>query len=135
MLNSASFENVFHNPKVPLLQRLQRLAQLQARVRRSGFIDVTREEISSRIDLMAVQMEARGKLLEAIQARPGSAADKVQTLLRLMAGGMLTEGVLATRARTLILGYVSQARLSHRLHDAPRPGLAKSRTAKRRWPI
>ncbi|HKQ10635.1 MAG TPA: hypothetical protein VJS85_05550 [Rhizomicrobium sp.] len=108
VLNSAAFENVFQNAKVPLVQRLQRLAQLQARVRRSGFIDVTRDEISNRIDLMAVQMEARGKLLEAIQARPTSAVDKAQTLLKLMVGGMLTEGVLANKARNLILGYLSQ---------------------------
>ena len=108
VLNSAAFENIFHNPKTPLLQRLQRLAQLQARVRRSGFIDVTRDEISGRIDLMAVQMEARGKLFEAIQARPGTALDKAQTLLKLMVGGMLTEGVLANKARALILGHLSQ---------------------------
>jgi len=108
VLNSAAFENIFHNAKVPLVQRLQRLAQLQARVRRSGFIDVTRDEISGRIDHMAVQMEARGKLLESIQARPTSAVDKAQTLLKLMVGGMLTEGVLANKARNLILGHLSQ---------------------------
>jgi hypothetical protein len=108
VLNSAAFENIFQNAKIPLVHRLQRLAQLQARVRRSGFVDVTREEISTRIDLMAVQMEARGRLLEAIQARPTSAVDKAQTLLKLMVGGMLTEGVLANKARGLILGHLSQ---------------------------
>ncbi|MCX7281853.1 MAG: hypothetical protein NTX21_09960 [Alphaproteobacteria bacterium] len=46
VLNSAAFENHFQNPKLPLVQRLQRLAQLQARVRRSGFIEVTRQEIA-----------------------------------------------------------------------------------------
>ncbi len=108
VLNSAAFENIFHNAKIPLVQRLQRLAQLQARVRRSGFIDVTRDEISAKIDHMAVQMEARGKLLESIQARPTSAVDKAQTLLKLMTGGMLTEGVLANKARNMILGHLSQ---------------------------
>jgi len=108
VLNSAAFENIFHNAKVPLVQRLQRLTQLQARVRRSGFIEVTRDEICNRIDVMAVQMEARGKLFESIQARPGPALDKAQTLLKLMVGGMLTEGVLAGKARGLILGYLSQ---------------------------
>ena len=108
VLNSAAFENSFQNAKTPLVHRLQRLAQLQARVRRSGFIDVTREEIAARIDLMAVQMEARGKLLEGIQARSTSAVDKAQTLLKLMVGGMLTEGLLANKARNLILGHLSQ---------------------------
>ena len=68
----------------------------------------TRDEICNRMDAMAVQMEARGKLFESIQARPGTALDKAQTLLKLMVGGMLTEGVLANKARNLILGHLSQ---------------------------
>jgi hypothetical protein len=108
VLNSANFENFFHNPKVPLIQRLQRLAQLQARVRRSGFVDVTREEIAMRMDTLAVQMEARGKLFESIQARNASPVEKAQTLLKLAAGGILTDGQLSGRARELILGYLSK---------------------------
>ena len=108
VLNSAAFENFFHNPKAPLLQRLQRLAQLQSRVRRSGFIDVTRDEIAGRMDMLAVQIEARGKLFASIQARPTSPVEKAQTLLKLATGGILTEGVLASGARDLILGYLSQ---------------------------
>ncbi|HEX4026077.1 MAG TPA: hypothetical protein VHX18_00560, partial [Rhizomicrobium sp.] len=108
ILNSAAFENHFHNPKVPLLQRLQRLAQLQARVRRSGFIDVTREEISVKLDHLAVAMEARAKLFESIEARPSSNVEKAQTLLKLATGGILTEGQLAAKARELILGHLSR---------------------------
>jgi hypothetical protein len=108
ILNSAAFENHFHNPKVPLLQRLQRLAQLQARVRRSGFIDVTREEISVKLDHLAVAMEARGKLFDSIEARNTSAVEKTQTLLKLATGGILTEGMLAARARELILAHLSR---------------------------
>ena len=52
--------------------------------------------------------QARGKLLEGIQARSTSAVDKAQTLLKLMVGGMLTEGLLANKARNLILGHLSQ---------------------------
>src|SRR5207253_6417649 len=98
ILNSAAFENHFNNPKIPLLQRLQRLAQLQARVRRSGFIEVTRDEIAVKMDAMAVTMEARAKLLDSIEARPITAVEKVQTLLRLATGGILTEGVLSAKA-------------------------------------
>jgi len=108
ILNSAAFENHFNNPKIPLLQRLQRLAQLQARLRRSGFIDVTRDEIAAKMDAMAMLMEARGKLLESIEARPTSRVEKVQTLLKLATGGILTEGALATKARDLILGHLSE---------------------------
>lgn len=108
VLNSAAFENYFQNPKLPLVQRLQRLAQLQARVRRSGFIDVTREEIAVKMDALAVQMEARGRLFESIEARSTNPVEKAQTLLKLATGGLLTEGQLSNRARELILGYMSK---------------------------
>jgi hypothetical protein len=108
ILNSATFENHFQNPKAPLVQRLQRLAQLQARVRRSGFIDVTREEVCVKMDHLAVQMEARGKLFDSIEARNTSNVEKAQTLLKLATGGILTDGQLAARARELILGHLSR---------------------------
>jgi hypothetical protein len=108
ILTSAAFDNFFQSPKVPLLQRLQRLAQLQLRVRRSGFIDVTRDEICARMDGLAVQVEARGRLFDSVEARNTPPLDKVQTLLRLATGGVLTEGRLSARARELILRYLSQ---------------------------
>jgi hypothetical protein len=108
ILNSASFENYFQNPKVPLLQRLQRLAQLQARMRRSGFIDVTREEVCVKMDHLAVQMEARGRLFDSIEGRNTSHVEKAQTLLKLATGGILTEGQLAAKARDLILAHLSR---------------------------
>jgi hypothetical protein len=106
VLNSAAFESHFQNPKLPILSRLQRLAQLQARVRRSGFVDVTRDEIATRLDALAVAMEARGKLFESIEARTTNPVEKAQTLLRLACSGILTEGVLGSRVRELILGYL-----------------------------
>jgi hypothetical protein len=108
VITSAPFENHFQNPKLPLLQRLQRLAQLQARVRRCGFIDVTRDEICAKMDALAVAMEARGKLFESIGARTAGPVEKAQTLLRLATGGVLTEGALSAKARDMILGYLSQ---------------------------
>jgi len=107
ILTSAQFDSHFNNPKLPLVSRLQRLAQLQARVRRSGFVDVTREEIAAKMDALAATMEARGKLFDSIAARPNP-AEKAQTLLRLVTGGVLTEGTLSSRARDMILGCLSQ---------------------------
>ena len=107
ILTSAQFDSHFQNPKLPLVSRLQRLTQLQARMRRSGFVDVTREEICAKMDSLAVTMEARGKLFESIAACPNH-VEKVQTLLRLMTGGVLTEGTLSSQARKLILVYLSQ---------------------------
>ena len=108
VLNSAAFENHFQNPKLPLVQRLQRLAQLQARVRRSGFIEVTRQEIAVKMAALAVHMEARGKLFESIEARSTNPVEKAQTLLKLATGNLLTEGQLSNKARELILGYMSK---------------------------
>ncbi len=108
ILTSAAFENMFQNPRVPLMQRLQRLAHLQSRVRRSGFIDVTRDAIAQRMDALAVQMEARNRLFDSIEARPTSAVDKAQTLLKLLTGGFLTEGALSARARELILTHLAK---------------------------
>jgi hypothetical protein len=108
ILTSAAFDAFFQNPKTPLMQRLQRLAQLQTRVNRSGFIDVTRQEIAARLDFQAAQVEARGRLFESIEAKPTSAVDKAQTLIKLMTGGVLTEGQLSAKARELILVYLSR---------------------------
>ena len=90
------------------MQRLQRLAHLQARVRRSGFIDVTKDAIAQRMDQMAVQMEARTRMFDSIEARPTSPVEKAQTLLKLLTGGFLTEGALSARARELILAHLSR---------------------------
>lgn len=108
VLNSAAFETHFHDAKTPLLQRLHRLAQLQHRMRRSGFVDVTRAEVCDRLDSLATAMEARGRLFASIEARPGNPADKAQTLIKLAAGGFLTEGALSARGRALILDCLSR---------------------------
>ena len=77
-------------------------------MRRSGFFDVTREEIAGKMDALAVAMEARGKLFESISGRTTNPVEKAQTLLRLATGGVLTEGALSAKAREMILGYLSQ---------------------------
>ena len=108
MLLSAPFENHFQNPKLPLLARLQKLAQLQTRVLRSGFIDVTKAEMSEKLDAMAIQVAARSKLFESIEARTPNHVEKAQTLLRLATTGIFTEGKLAAEARTRILAHLSK---------------------------
>src|SRR6185437_11518680 len=53
ILTAASFETHFTAAKTPVLQRIQRLAQLQARVRRSGFQENQRQEMADTIDKLA----------------------------------------------------------------------------------
>jgi hypothetical protein len=108
VMNAPAFESHFHNAKAPLLARLQRLAQLQARVRRSGFIDVARAEMADRLDRLAAAVAARGKLFDSIESRTPNHVEKAQTLLKLATGGLFTEGALAGEARARILSYLSQ---------------------------
>jgi hypothetical protein len=108
VMTSATFDNHFQNAKLPLLQRLQKLSQLQARVLRSGFIDVTKAEIAEKLDALAVQVEARGKLFDSVEARTPNHVEKAQTLLKLASTGIFTEGKLATAARARILAYLGK---------------------------
>jgi hypothetical protein len=107
VLNSAPFENFFQNPKVPLLQRLQRLTQLQTRVRRASFVDAQRQEIADRMDRLACDMAARAKLFENLEAKHQSHVEKAQTLLKLTMGGFFTEGALSAKARDIILSCLA----------------------------
>jgi hypothetical protein len=107
VVNSASFENFFNNPKNPILGRLQRLALLQTKVRRSNFIEEHRQEIAGKIDRMASNAANAARLFEGIAARNDNHVEKATTLLKLSLGGFLTEGALAARAREMILGYLA----------------------------
>ena len=69
VVNSAPFENFFNNAKTPILGRLQRLATLQGKVRRSNFIEVQRQEISEKMDRLAFNVAASAKLFEGLDAR------------------------------------------------------------------
>jgi len=105
---SAPFDNHFQNAKLPLLARLQKLAQLQTRVLRSGFIDVTKAEIAEKLDALATQVEARGRLFDSVEARTPNHVEKAQTLLKLATTGIFTEGRLAAAARARILAYLGK---------------------------
>src|SRR5262249_54499445 len=103
VMNSAAFDNFFQDPKVPVLQRLQRLAQLQARVRRSSFVDAQQEEIAGRMDRLACEVAARAKFFENLEAKNQNHVAKATTLLKLAMGGFFTEGAMSARAREIIL--------------------------------
>src|SRR5258707_5520463 len=89
ILTAASFETHFMMGKQPVLLRLQRLAQLQSRVRRSGFQENQRQELADMLDKLACALEARAKVFEAIEAKQGSAVDKATMMLKLCIGGVL----------------------------------------------
>jgi hypothetical protein len=108
LLTAASFETYFLTAKTPALGRLQKLAQLQARVRRGGFQDAQRQEIADHLDRVAATLEARAKIFEAIEGKSSNPVERATTLLKLCTGGFLTEGRLSARARELVVGYLSR---------------------------
>jgi hypothetical protein len=108
ILSSPAFEAHLLLAKTPVLPRLQRLADLQARALRSGFQDNQKQEIAEAFDRIANEAESRGKLLDSIEAKPVGHVEKAIAILRLFTGGALTEGRLSARARQLIIAHLSK---------------------------
>jgi hypothetical protein len=103
VMNSAAFENFFQNQKTPLLSRLQRLTQLQMRVRRASFVDVQRDEIAQKLDRLAWDIASRNRLFEGLDAKNQTHVEKVQTLLKLTTSGFFTEGLVMARVRDSVM--------------------------------
>ncbi len=108
VLQAAAFENYFNNPKLPILGRLQRLASIQGRVQRCGFVEEAKREIAEKLDRLAWDIASRAKLFEGFDAKKSSHADKAMTLLKLLTGGFLTEGRMSARARDSIVAYLAR---------------------------
>jgi hypothetical protein len=108
IITSSAFEAQFLFAKTPVVARLQRLTELQSRTRRAGFQDLQKQEICDALDKVAAEAEGRAKLLDGVEAKAGNNVEKAIALLRLCAGGLLTEGRLMTRARGTILSCMGQ---------------------------
>jgi len=108
IITSPGFEQVYLFAKTPVLERLQRLVDLQKRVNRSGFQDVQKQEICDALDKVACEVESRSKLLESIDAKSAGSIEKAVAVLRLITGGAITEGQLSERARNLVLTHMAR---------------------------
>jgi hypothetical protein len=108
ILTSAPFEAQFLSAKDSIVSRLKRLCELQTRVRRSGLPDQQRDELSAHIDRIAAEAEARSKLIQSIEAKSLSPAERALAILKLFATNIFTEGKLAQRARALVLTQLGQ---------------------------
>ncbi len=95
IVTSLPFETYFQDPKLSVLTRLQSLADLQLRTRRSGFQDNQREEIAGLLDRIACDAEQRAKLLDTIVTNAHGPVDRATRILTLCIGGYFTEGSLA----------------------------------------
>ena len=109
IITAAVFTNHFQDPATPVLARLQRLAELQTRVLRSGTAGQQAPRDRRRaIDKVASETEARARILDTIAAKATSHVDKVVTVLKLCTSGILTEGHLSGKARNLILAHLAK---------------------------
>jgi hypothetical protein len=107
ILTSAAFETYFVAGKTPPITRLRRLAELQLRVRRSGFQDKERQDICDVFDKIASEIELRTKMLAGLEKMPNP-VERAVAALRLCTGGVLTEGRLSAKARAIVIASLSQ---------------------------
>ena len=92
----------------PAPQRLRRVAELQERVLRSGFQDVQKNQIAVALDGVAQRIEARTKFLASVEARIANPIERAQTLLKLCAAGIFTQGDLMMKARRLLMASIAK---------------------------
>ena len=92
----------------PAPQRLRRVAEIQERVMRSGFQDVQKNQIAMALDAVAQRIEERTKFLASIEARMTNPIERAQTLLKLCAAGVFTQGDLMMKARRLLMASLAK---------------------------
>jgi hypothetical protein len=108
IITGPQFAEHFLTSKLPLLQRLQQLAQLSERVMQSSFQENQKAEIGDVLDRIAASIESRGQLFESIDRRQASPSEKAVTLIKLLSSNTLTSPRLAGRAREMVIGYAGK---------------------------
>lgn len=108
ILSSTAFEAYFVTTQVPVMQRLRRLAELQARVRRSNFQDNQRQEFADWLDRIANEVEQRSKVLKALHDNLPGPVERALAILKLCMNGALTEGRVTAKARDIVLSSLGQ---------------------------
>jgi hypothetical protein len=108
IVTANSFEAHFHSPRLPVLTRLQKLGELNARVRHSSFQENQRAEIADHLDRIACEVAASCKLFESFDAKPLSHVEKAIAMLRLIAAGTFTEPRLSAKVREMVVGYLAR---------------------------
>jgi hypothetical protein len=90
-----------------VLAKLKRVAELQARVLRSGFQDVQKNHLSATLDGVAKSIEERAKLLASIETRFANPVERAQALLKLAGAGALPQGDLHAKARKMLMAALA----------------------------
>jgi hypothetical protein len=107
LISANSFEDQLC-PGAPAPQRLRRVAELQDRVLRSGFQEIQKNQLAVALDGVAQRIEARTKFLASIEARMSNPIERAQTLLKLCAAGIFTQGDLMMKARRLLMASLAK---------------------------
>jgi len=108
ILSGTTLLDYYQNSKAPIVPRLQQIESLQNRVRRSGFQENQRLEIADALDKLAAALESKNRLFEAIDRKPVGYTEKAAMLLKLVSVNALTEPRLTSKARDMLLAYVSK---------------------------
>ena len=90
-----------------VLAKLKRVAELQARVLRSGFQDVQKNHLAAALDGVAKSIEERARLLSSIETRFLNPVERAQALLKLAGAGALTQGDVQTKARKILMATLA----------------------------
>jgi hypothetical protein len=100
---SPAFATHFVNNHAPVMSRLRKLGELQARVRRSNLRDDLREQLSDCLDRVASEVESRGKVFKLLQENLSEPAERALAVLKLCMSNTLTEGRVRSKARDMVL--------------------------------
>ena len=90
------------------VQRLRRVTELQERVLRSGFQDIEKARIASALDAVALRIEKRTGFLASLETRLTNPVERAQTILKLCAANIFTEGELSAKARRHVLAALGK---------------------------
>jgi hypothetical protein len=99
LLTDYNGQTFFIEGKRPILERLQRLAALQARVLKASFQEIEKRNIADAIDTLAVKTEAKAKFLDGHAPKHMPQINRTLVLLNLFATNAVTDGEFSKRIR------------------------------------
>ena len=85
--------------KSPPLPRLQRLVDLQSRLRRSGMQDIEKRNLSEAVDRLAMKIVKKTGFIEAMAPRDLPPPARMVALLQIFGEKAVTEGSFANAVR------------------------------------
>ena len=89
------------------LQKLKRVAELQARVLRSGFQEVQKNQLAAALDGVAKAIEERTRVFASIETKFSDPVDRAIALLKVASAGALAAGTVQMKARKLMLATLA----------------------------